>query len=132
VYAVKCPITRSAVTAHRTASGRLRSAGAMEAGQASAPAWSAGRGGIVILSPAALATAAAPTTAIAMRQPVSWPRAVVSGTPSTRASELPANTVAVARPAFPGGASLAATGASTDQNTPWASAHSRRAASSTA
>ena len=79
-----------------------------------------------------LTTATTPRAAIAGRQPTAWPSAVPSGTPATRASELPTNTRAVARPAWPDGASRAAIGASIDQNTPWASAHSTRAPSTTA
>ncbi len=57
---------------------------------------------------------------------------LINGTPATSASELPANAAAVARPARSGATIEAATCAITDQNTPWASAHSNRAASTTA
>ena len=80
----------------------------------------------------ALITAAAPNAAIAGRQPATCPRAVPSGTPRTRASELPVKTSAVARPARPGPASRAATGGSIDQNTPCVAAQAIRAASTTA
>ncbi len=78
-----------------------------------------------------LAAANAPTTAVAARQPSRSPSAAASGVPATSASELPVKTIAVARPARPGAASLPATGASTDQNTPCANAHATRAASTT-
>jgi hypothetical protein len=69
---------------------------------------------------------------MAARQPATCPRAVPTGTPKTRASELPLNTMAVARPARPGATSRAATDGSMDQNTPWASAQATRAVMTTA
>ena len=76
----------------------------------------------------AVEAASPPTRAAAQRQPATWPSAVASGEPRTRAIELPAKTTAVARPARPGATRLAASGASIAQNAPWPRAQRIRAA----
>ena len=80
----------------------------------------------------ALMAATAPTNTAATRHPRRSPTAVAIGVPRTRASEFPVNTTAVARPARSGATKRAATGATTDQNTPWANAHTTLAPSTIA
>ncbi len=81
--------------------------------------------------PATTTAAMAPMTPTAARQPSRAPRALTSGVPATSATELPANTAAVARPIRSRETRVATTWAMTDQNTPWASAPIRRAPSAT-
>lgn len=113
-------MTTSTVTAQTAKSDWLRSAAGIAAIRARmSPAWASEvNGGSAARSASTLIAAAAPTTAAAARQPMRSPRAVARGVPRTRAREFQAKTTAVARPARSGATSLAATGASTDQNTP--------------
>src|SRR6266851_2359898 len=122
-------MTTSTVTAHTANSDRLRSAAGIattRARRSPAGSWE-GSGGRAVRRATALTAAATPTATVAARHPITCPRAVARGVPRTSARELPVKTTAVARPARPGATSLAATGASTDQNTPCANAHTTRA-----
>ena len=101
------------VTTQTASSGPLRSAAGTLASPARTPlrpagpaakgpltcAGAAGSSGRARRRAMVLTTATTPRAAIAGRQPKAWPSAVPSGTPATRASELPTNTSAVARPA---------------------------------
>jgi hypothetical protein len=77
-------------------------------------------------------SAAAPATARTVgRHPIVAPSHELNGSPKRKASELPAKTTAVARPACCGPSSRAAIGATTDQNTPWPTAETTRATTAT-
>jgi len=64
------------------------------------------------------------------RQPKCWPSQVPAGTPSSAASEFPANTRLTARPRICGGNSPAAVETTVDQNRAWLSAVAIRETSS--
>jgi hypothetical protein len=67
----------------------------------------------------------------AARQPNCSPSQVPTGTPTTAASELPADTTAMLRPVTLGENNPAAVGTATDQNKAWLNAMPIRAASNT-
>ena len=71
-------------------------------------------------------TATTPIAADAVRQPQDWPIAEDRGPPRTKARDVPAYTIAMALPCCPRGTRVAATGATTAQNTPCVAAQSNR------